>query len=293
MMSSVVSTVRTRGSLHLALMERRRGEMRVDLVAAREQRDDGVRLRHRHRVAIEAAGLGRAVALRRVHLHRDRRDRHLDGRDGDLVRSRQIVERVERRVRVFRYIGSDDIAATPRTSTDPRVRSHSVMKAGGPAAMKSTEPDSSASFMTAGPPRSIQRTVSSVEPGRARVLLDQRRSRITNNGRKPTPPAPSGIRTSLPLPTLPPQPATSGGRDQREARAARGEPDATCSLRRARRSAARLVARGTVARARSPASGARRCASIARRRRSTGGAAARAPPGRRTSPRAARCCSGR
>ncbi len=52
---------------------------------------------------------------------------------------------------VLRYIGSDDIAATPRMSTESRVRSQSVMNAGGPAAMKSTEPDSSASFMHGGP----------------------------------------------------------------------------------------------------------------------------------------------
>ena len=75
---------------------------------------------------------------------------------------------------VFRYIGSDDIAATPRTSAEPRVALHSVMNAGGPAAMKSTEPDSSASFMTAGPPRSIQRTVRSASPAALCVLLDQR-----------------------------------------------------------------------------------------------------------------------
>ena len=72
--------------LDLALMERRRREVRVDLIPAREQRDQRVGMRHRHRVAIEAERLGRAVALRRVHLHVDRRDRDLDGRDGDLVR---------------------------------------------------------------------------------------------------------------------------------------------------------------------------------------------------------------
>src|SRR4030081_2032335 len=49
--------------------------------------------------------------------------------------------------RVLRYIGIELMAATPLTSILPRVRSHSVRKAGGPAEMKSADPESRASFM--------------------------------------------------------------------------------------------------------------------------------------------------
>src|SRR5665213_4423132 len=54
--------------------------------------------------------------------------------------------------REFRYIGSDVMAATPFTLADEMVRSQRVRKAGGPAAMKSADPDSRASFITEGPP---------------------------------------------------------------------------------------------------------------------------------------------
>ncbi len=60
--------------------------------------------------------------------------------------------------RVLRYIGSDVIAATPFTLAEVMVRSHKVRNAGGPAAMKSAEPESRASFITEGPPILIQRT---------------------------------------------------------------------------------------------------------------------------------------
>src|SRR5580658_3603320 len=60
--------------------------------------------------------------------------------------------------RVLRYIGMEDIAATPLTLAEAAVRSQSVIKAGGPAVIKSAEPDNSASFITAGPPMLIQRT---------------------------------------------------------------------------------------------------------------------------------------
>ena len=55
----------------------------------------------------------------------------------------------------------DVIAATPSTLAEPRVLSHKVRNAGGPAEMKSADEDKSASFIAAGPPRSIQRTVTS------------------------------------------------------------------------------------------------------------------------------------
>ncbi len=122
---------------------------------------------------------------------------------------------------MFKYIGSDDIAATPRTSAEPRVALHSVMNAGGPAAMKSTEPDSKASFMTAGPPRSIQRTVSSVSPAARACFSMSPRSRMTSSGRKPTPPAPSGMRISVELPPdCPPQPAAKASTAATSARPA-------------------------------------------------------------------------
>src|SRR6185312_5166733 len=60
--------------------------------------------------------------------------------------------------RVLRYIGIDDMAATPLTFTEAAVRSQSVMNAGGPAVMKSAEPERRASFITEGPPMLIQRT---------------------------------------------------------------------------------------------------------------------------------------
>src|SRR5689334_1879345 len=47
---------------------------------------------------------------------------------------------------VLRYIGIDVIAATPSTLADPRVLSHKVRNAGGPAEMKSADEDRSASF---------------------------------------------------------------------------------------------------------------------------------------------------
>ena len=77
-----------------------------------------------------------------IHLHDDRRNRDLDGGDRDLVLVGEVFQLLEIwSVRVFRYIGNDVIAATPMTFAESCVRSQSVMKAGGPAAMKSTEPD--------------------------------------------------------------------------------------------------------------------------------------------------------
>jgi hypothetical protein len=50
----------------------------------------------------------------------------------------------------------EDMDATPLTLAEPMVRSQSVMNAGGPAVMKSADPDNRASFITAGPPMLIQ-----------------------------------------------------------------------------------------------------------------------------------------
>jgi hypothetical protein len=68
---------------------------------------------------------------------------------------------MERRcsARALRYIGIELIAATPLTARLPLVRSHRVRKAGGPAEMKCADPDSSASFITAGPPMLAQLTL--------------------------------------------------------------------------------------------------------------------------------------
>ena len=75
--------------------------------------------------------------------------------------------------RVLRYIGIEVIAATPLTSALPRVRSHSVRKAGGPAATMSAEPDSSRSLTRAGPPSLIHSTLQIGDAAVARVALDQ------------------------------------------------------------------------------------------------------------------------
>ncbi len=76
------------------------------------------------------------------------------------MRSRSVMSSsfFSRSDRAFKYIGKDVIAATPVTLMEPSVLSQSVRNAGGPAAMKSTEPESSASFITDGPPKLIQRT---------------------------------------------------------------------------------------------------------------------------------------
>src|SRR5262245_48094763 len=96
--------------------------------------------------------------------------------------------------RVFRYIGKDDIAATPFTFAESCVRSHSTMNAGGPAAMKSTAPERSASFITAGPPRSIHWTCRFWMPDSWACRSMMEYFSMTRSGRKPTPPAPRGMR---------------------------------------------------------------------------------------------------
>src|SRR5262249_35679177 len=101
---------------------------------------------------------------------------------------------------VLRYIGSDDIAATPRTLAESRVLSHRIRKAGGPAAMKSTDPDKSASFMIAGPPRSIHFTLRLEMPAAFACFSISRSFSMTSSGRKPTPPAPRGMRSSVTSP---------------------------------------------------------------------------------------------
>ena len=76
-----------------------------------------------------------------------------------------------RSVLVFRYHrhGAHGRDAAHRA---PRVRSHSVRNAGGPAEMKCAEPESSASFIAEGPPMLLQLTVS-VSPASAARFLDQ------------------------------------------------------------------------------------------------------------------------
>jgi hypothetical protein len=96
---------------------------------------------------------------------------------------------------VFRYIGIDVMAATPITFMLARVRSHSVMKAGGPAGAKCAAPASSMSFTTAGPPRRIYSALSA-RPIFCASASTSLCSSITISGRKPTPPAPFGILTT-------------------------------------------------------------------------------------------------
>src|SRR5262249_42645156 len=93
--------------------------------------------------------------------------------------------------------GSEVIAATPVTLADVSVLSHSVRNAGGPAAMKSTEPARRASFITEGPPSSIQVTFTSV-PASLACFSTRLNFSITSKGRKPTPPAPGGMRIVSP-----------------------------------------------------------------------------------------------
>src|SRR5690606_41419513 len=68
--------------------------------------------------------------------------------------------------RAFRNMGMELMAATPFTSAVPLVRAQSSRKDGGPAEMKSAEPDSSASIMTDGPTMLAQVIVTS-SPARA------------------------------------------------------------------------------------------------------------------------------
>src|SRR6185369_5669608 len=105
-----------------------------------------------------------------------------------------------RSARVFRYIGNDDIAATPLTFAESTVLSQRIRNAGGPAAMKSTAPDKRESFMTAGPPRSIHVTLSPWMPASLACSSIRWFFSITSRGRKPTPPAPRGMRTSVTSP---------------------------------------------------------------------------------------------
>src|SRR5687768_13599893 len=58
--------------------------------------------------------------------------------------------------RAFRRIGMELMAATPFTSAVLLVLSHRIRNDGGPAEMKSAEPESSASIMTDGPPMLAQ-----------------------------------------------------------------------------------------------------------------------------------------
>src|SRR6201991_5214438 len=98
--------------------------------------------------------------------------------------------------RAFRRIGIELMAAMDFTPTLPRVRSHKVRKAGGPAEMKCAEPERSASFMTAGPPMLDQVTVTLRADSSAYFSI-RLYFCIMCSGRKPKPPAPSGIFSSV------------------------------------------------------------------------------------------------
>ena len=132
---------------------------------------------------------------------------------------RQVVDRFSAGFVVFRYIGSDDIAATPRTLAEPRVlipqgnerrwtgrdevhgaRQQRVVHDGGAAEID---------------PADLQLR----ETRGLRVLLDQVAIAITSNGRNPTPPAPRGIRISAagPADCRPPQLAASSPASARPA----------------------------------------------------------------------------
>ena len=133
---------------------------------------DAIRMRHRHRVLIEARGFGKAVLLCRIHLHDDRGNRHLDRRHGNFVGVGEVFKLLQ-------------ITARIQVHRQRRHRSHahdlcgiscSVPKheeRGGPAAMKSTAPESRASFIAEGPPSSIQLHLEVGKPRFVSVLLDK------------------------------------------------------------------------------------------------------------------------
>ena len=73
---------------------------------------------------------------------------------------------------VLRYIGIEVIAATPFTFMLARVRSQSVMKAGGPAGAKCAAPASSMSLTTDGPPNWMY-SVPRLQAHLLGLLLDQ------------------------------------------------------------------------------------------------------------------------
>src|ERR1700754_5324327 len=98
--------------------------------------------------------------------------------------------------RAFSRIGIELIAAMDFTPTLLRVRSHKVRKAGGPAEMKCAEPERRASFMTAGPPMLDQETVT-LRPASSAYFSMRLYFCIMCSGRKPTPPAPRGIFSSV------------------------------------------------------------------------------------------------
>ena len=97
--------------------------------------------------------------------------------------------------RAFSRMGMELMAATPLTPMLFLVLSHRMRKEGGPAEMKSAEPDSSASIMPAGPPMLDQLTLT-VWPSFAACFSIKLCFCITTRGRNPKPPAPRGTRTS-------------------------------------------------------------------------------------------------
>src|SRR5882757_9977868 len=98
--------------------------------------------------------------------------------------------------RAFRRIGIELIAAMDFTPTLLRVRSHRVRKAGGPAEMKCADPERSASFITAGPPMLDQVTVT-LRAASSAYFSIRLYFCIMCSGRKPKPPAPRGIFSSV------------------------------------------------------------------------------------------------
>src|SRR3546814_182458 len=98
--------------------------------------------------------------------------------------------------RVFRYMGMELMAATPLTSLLPLVRSHKIRNDGGPADTKCADPDSNASIIADGPPSLAQSTVT-LTPAFSACCSISLCFCIMYSGRKPKPPAPSGMRNSL------------------------------------------------------------------------------------------------
>ena len=92
-------------------------------------------------------------------------------------------------------MGMELMAATPLTLAFPLVLSQRMRKEGGPAEIKSAEPESNASIMPAGPPMLDQLTLT-VWPSLAACFSIKLCFCIICNGRNPNPPAPRGTRTS-------------------------------------------------------------------------------------------------
>ena len=97
--------------------------------------------------------------------------------------------------RVLRFMGIELIAATPLTSMLPLVLSHRIKKEGGPAEMKSADPDTKASIMADGPPMFDQLTLT-LTPCISACFSTRLLVFMMCKGKKPKPPAPIGTRIS-------------------------------------------------------------------------------------------------